>query len=107
MGYGIQFKPDIFLSKCTISTVEELEEKIEETKQYIEDTQSRILMWAAANPKDVVPNSWKEEPINFIRNEVRDILNFIAEESEMLTKLNILLEYVKSEKITDLKTLQK
>jgi predicted RNase H-like nuclease (RuvC/YqgF family) len=106
MGYGIQFKPDTFLSKYTIATIEELEEKIEDSKQWIQDIESRLFMWATVNPKDVIPEEWKDEPIDFIRNSVRTLLESLSEESEKLSKLNTLLDYVKSEKITDLKTLQ-
>jgi predicted RNase H-like nuclease (RuvC/YqgF family) len=106
MGYGIQFKPDIFIPRLTLSTVSELKDKIEETEEYIEDIQRRLLMWASSNPRDVIPEDWKNEPINFIRNEVSELIDFLLEESTNLHNLKTLLEYVKTEKITDLKTLQ-
>lgn len=64
--------------------------KIYELEKYIEDDKSKILMFCSANPKDIIPEEWKDEPIVFIYNSVQELFDNIHTNETLLYKLCLL-----------------
>jgi hypothetical protein len=54
-------------------------------------------MFASANPKDIIDVEWKEEPINWISNQIDDIMESIEEFSYENYRLNLYLDYINEE----------
>jgi len=92
MGWGTSFKTEIYLNRIVFDNKGQLEDEIEETEKNIEKSKQQILMYASASPKDIISDDWKEESISFINIKVNDLLNQIEEDTELLYKLNLLLE---------------
>lgn len=98
MGWGIDFKADIFLSKQSFSSIQELEHKIEETESFIESCRKELCMYAIANPKDIIPEDWKEDSIVFIKMKIDEVVDYIIENTELLSKLYLLKEVAQENK---------
>ena len=62
MGWGTDFKADVFLNRETYRTEYELDDKIEEIQLDIVNIRAKILMYSATNIKDIIPEDWKDEP---------------------------------------------
>ena len=74
MGWGTEFNIEMFLSKKTFRTLYEVECDIETNKGYIESNKKKILMFASANIQDIIDPEWKEEPINWLYNQINRLL---------------------------------
>lgn len=94
MGWGTEFNIEIFLSKKVFSNKYEVEEKIEENKKWISDNISKLKMFAASNPRDIIDPEWKEEPINWLSNQIDDIISGIEEFYSENYRLDLYLEYI-------------
>lgn len=97
MGWGTSFKADIYLSRQIFSSKWEVEDKIEENKKWISNNISKLKMFAAANPRDIVDPEWKEEPINWLNNQIDDIMESINESSFENYRLEMYLDYINEE----------
>lgn len=97
MGWGTSFKADIYLSRQIFSSKLDLEFKIEENKKWISNNISKLKMFAAANPRDIVDPEWKEEPINWLNNQINDIIESIEESSFENYRLEMYLDYINEE----------
>lgn len=95
MGWGVEFKTDVFLNKETYGTQIELEDAIKETEDDQQKMISRVMMIVSANPKDVVPEEWKDQPIDFLYTEIDNLMDEILETERLLVKRYMYLEYVK------------
>ena len=65
MGWGTDFKTDIYLNRMIFNSKGELEDKIEELEKGITTCKEKLLMFASSTPKDIIPDDWKEES-NFL-----------------------------------------
>lgn len=98
MGWGTDFTADVFLNKMTFENKYQVKEKIEEiTEELVSDKQS-LYMYASANPKDLIPEDWKNESIAFIQIKVDELLQRIEENYRLLVKLELYLETLENEK---------
>lgn len=95
MGWGVDFTVDVFLSKETYGTQVELEDVIKEAEEYQQKMISRVMMLVSANPKDIVPEEWREQPIDFLYTEIDNLMREILEMERLLVKRYMYLEYVK------------
>ena len=89
MGWGTNFTADLYLNRMVFKSEYELEEKIEDLKSSINGWRERMLMFSTSNPKDIIPEDWKEQPIDFIYNEVKQLMDNIDEDSYQLFLLQI------------------
>lgn len=87
MGWGTDFRAEIFLNRINITNEYELDEKIDELNYSIEESKKELAMYAASNIKDIVPEEWKEEPVRFIRTMINDIVDEILGDQKLLTDL--------------------
>lgn len=94
MGWGTSFKTDIYLSRIIFNNKIELEDKIKENKEYISKLIQKLKMFASANPKDIIDLEWKEEPINWISNQIDNLMESIEEFSYENYRLELYLDYI-------------
>ena len=94
MGFGTAFNTEIYLNRMIFKQKWEVEEKIEQNKKYISDSITKLKMFTSTNPRDIVDIEWKEEPINWLSNQVDDLIEFIEEYSFENYKLNLYLDYI-------------
>jgi len=92
MSWGTSFKTEIYISRIVFENKGLLEDTIKETERNIERSKQQILMYASASPNDIISDDWKEESISFINIKVNDLIYQIEEDTELLYKLNLLLE---------------
>ena len=98
MGWGTNFKCNIYLSRITIDSQEQLKELIKDRELYLTDIKTKLLMFASANPKDLISEEWVEEPINFIHNSVNDLLREYDENyKELINFSHCLVNYTEKE----------
>lgn len=94
MTWGIEFKSDIFLSKQSYISKDDVEDKIKEISDSISECESKLMMYAIATPKDIVSTEDSENIIYYISNEIREL---VEEHEELIInrfKLNQYLEYL-------------
>lgn len=103
MGHGTSFTIDIFLRSQHFRDKSDVEDKIEETKDYIGKLKEQINMFASSNPRDVIPTDWKDEPIRWIQNQVNELLESLEEQLFELHRLDLYLEYLNENNITEIK----
>lgn len=97
MGWGTSFNTDIYLSRQIFHSKYELEDRIEQNKKWIENSIQKLKMYASANPKDIVDPEWKQEPINWLSNQIDDIMEGIEEFSYENYRLELYLDYINEE----------
>jgi hypothetical protein len=90
MGWGTDFTAEIFLNREVFSSNSDLEYKIEELKQFIENHKKEISMYVSANPKDIIPDDWKEDGLNFLIFKLKEIFENYEADLIMLAKLEML-----------------
>jgi len=95
MGYGTSFKTEVYLNRQLFSHLLEVEDRVEDRRLQIEDAKRRLLMFASANVRDIVPDDWKEEPINWVNNHVVDLVADLIIDVRELVQLEAFVEYVK------------
>lgn len=98
MGWGTDFKASIYISRKVFNSNSELLDEIHEVKQRIEETQRLLSMYAVSNPKDIIPEDWKDDSINFINNKIVELLESYEEDITLLVKLDLLYETCLAEK---------
>ena len=94
MGWGTDFKADIYLNRMQFSSVCEVEDKIKELQDDNDLWEKRILMFCSANPKDIVPDEWKDDAIMFIHNQVSELILMIKENSVTISNLILYKDYL-------------
>ena len=103
MGFGTEFKADIYISRKVFTSIAEVQEYRDELKEEIVCYKSRLLMYVASNPKDIIPDEWKEERIRWLQDESLELLSIIEENLNLLFKIDHLLEYLKENNIETIK----
>lgn len=73
MGWGTDFTADIYLSRQIYENTFEIKEKIREIDIDINRIKNVLHMLAASNIKDITPEEWKDEPIDFLNNKLEDL----------------------------------
>jgi hypothetical protein len=79
MSYGIDFKADIYLSRQSYESKEGLIDAIEHDGYDIESYESQLRMFISANPKDIIPDEWKDEPLSYLYTESGHLLDELKE----------------------------
>lgn len=100
MGYGIDFKADIYLNRISIENKYQLEDMVQEKEKELITYKEQIMMFVSSNPKDIIPDDWKDEPIRFLQNEVDQIFEGYDENMNLLKDLYYYKEYLEEHPIT-------
>ena len=63
MGWGIDFKTNIFLNKITITSKGDLLDLIKEKETDVLKLKSLIRMYVSGSPKEIAPKHWEDDVI--------------------------------------------
>jgi hypothetical protein len=102
MGWGIYFNTQVYLSRMSFSDIDDVNRKIEENNRSIKDLSCQIKMMGSANPKDIIPDEWKEEPIRWISNEIDSLLELIGDFERENARLYLYVDYLESDNKDDI-----
>lgn len=105
MGWGTTFTSEIYLSRKYFDTVYDIEEYIKEKEEDIKAVERQLLMYASSTPKDIIPDGWKDDRVNFLSIELKNILGALEEFIVEKYNAELLLNYVVKNK-TDLSKLK-
>jgi hypothetical protein len=99
MGWGTDFRTNIFISKQTFGSKDDIEMKLAELDETINDIESQIKMYASATPKDIMPDDWKDEPINWLGIRLEEL--FVSYQEALIERFKTTLyqDYIDSNNI--------
>ncbi len=90
MGWGIEFKADIYISKQSFNSINDVKNKIESIKNLIEVTKKDILIIASSRPSDCVEKDEVRAPAIVSYDIVNDDLELLGELYNELFLLKLL-----------------
>ena len=94
MSWGIEFKADIYLSRQSYSSKDDVEDKIREIDKELNNCEAELKMYASANPKDIVPPDFVEEQVNWLNNRVNETLELYQDLLVYRHQLELYLAYL-------------
>ena len=65
----------------------EIENEIEAYKETLNDFKTKLQMFASANPKDITPKEYEDDPLFYIKRETDDLLDAIEEYAGKIEEL--------------------
>lgn len=95
MGFGTDFTANIYISRERFQTEYELDEQIQETKEWIQLTKEKILMACIGGKDSFNLVDCEGNPCNavdVIHTEVNSMLNSLLEDSDKLFRYELLKE---------------
>lgn len=92
MGWGTEFKYDIYLSRRVYRAKWEVEDDVKNVEKEVERTKEQILMFCSASPNTIVSEDYKDEAVNYIHREVSELFEFYEEQLLLLQNLKCYLE---------------
>ena len=93
MGWGTQFKTDIYLSRVSLTTVSQVEDAILESEKMINMCEQELLILVSLN-HTIDKERTLEDVLFDIRVKVNEAIEGIKEEVNTITKLQILKEHL-------------
>ena len=99
MGWGTDFNTNIYLNRQVFISKLEVDDKISELTQKIEDNKSLLKMYASSTPNDIIPEDWNDDPIGWINTQINSIYDSIEEDVVTRYKLNLYSEYLEENPI--------
>lgn len=97
MSWGTDFKADIYLSRQMYNGVWEVKDRIEEIDKELAEIGGKLKILSGATPKDIIPDEWKESPVQWINNEIETLLDDYQENLIHRYTLNLYLRYLEDE----------
>jgi hypothetical protein len=94
MTWGTDFNTDIFLSRQSYSSKFEVEDKINELNELINNCEAQIKMYVSSTPKDITPPDFSEEQINWLNNQINEHLEMYREYLLERYRLELYLEHL-------------
>ena len=94
MGWGTQFKADIYINKQVFKSTYELDDKIEELSSTLNMYKALLKQYASATPRDIVPKEWEGEPIEWLNNKVDEIVDSFEELQYDLYRLRLFKDHL-------------
>lgn len=94
MAWGIDFKADIFLSGQNFLSKQDVQDNIDDIDKSINDCEAILKMYATANPRDIVPSDYSEEPISWLNNRINEELEDYQEYLSDRYNLRLYLKYL-------------
>ena len=71
----------------TFKNLSDIDEQIENYKEYINDTKTKLQMLASANPKDITPKEYEDDPLFYIKHETDELISSIEEYAKTIEEL--------------------
>ena len=94
MGWGIDFKADIFLSKIEFTGLYTVDTAIEEAKEDIRRNEEWLAMAVSSTPKDVYSATEAELLLTLLQSEVNLAIEDLKEAVIRLYNLELYKEYL-------------
>ena len=104
MGWGTQFKHDIFIKSKSFSSKIDIEDEIEDELESIGVWKQELAMLASMRPSDY-PLEEGYDLIYSLKNRVCDIVDSITESSKNIKSYQLLLEYLEDNPDVDVRKL--
>ena len=98
MGWGTDFKADIFLNRIIINNDSELDDLIREAEYDLNEIKTRLNMYVASNPKDITPDEWKEESLRFLHTNVNELIDELQEKTVLQYNLGLYKQYLEDKR---------
>jgi len=95
MGWGTDFKANVFISRMEFPSSAHVDFAIEEQERAILNAEKMLIALAAGTPKDIAPEEWGEERPRWIADSVEENITSIVEAAQMIMKLALLKENFK------------
>lgn len=92
MGWGLEFKANIYLSKETYNTEYEVEQEIENLIESINRCKRRLALMIAANPSTFIDKGDEVDPLYDLDNKINDHLEMLEEDIVHRYRLQLLLD---------------
>jgi hypothetical protein len=99
MGWGTNFKTDIFISKQFFGSKGDIEMRLDELDKTINDIEASLKMYASATPKDIMPEDWKEDPINWFDIKLNELFENYQEAVVKRFKVGLYRDYIEENNI--------
>jgi hypothetical protein len=99
MSWGTDFRTDIFISKQVFGSKGDIEMKLEELDKTINGIEAQIKMYASSTPKDIIPDDWKEEPVNWLDIRLNELFENYQEALDERYKIYLYRDYVNENNI--------
>ena len=93
MGWGTNFKANVYLSRQIYQNKESVEDEINESELRISRYKEHLLILTSGNPRDLLQEEDKDL-VYEIQNRITDIVNTICEEQENKTLLTLFLNEI-------------
>lgn len=93
MSMGMDFTADMFIGHLHVKTLQDVEEEIRHTKENIQYTKERILMYCASGPSGVCNKDCEGnpvEPVEALHHEMRQLFESYEEDLSKLYDLELL-----------------
>ena len=97
MAWGTEFKADIYLNRMSFNSILEINSKLKENDLWIKSNKDKIKMLCSSNVRDVVPEEWKDEPVEWLNIQCNDYINQIIEYEKENQLLELYKEYLENE----------
>jgi len=94
MSWGTNFSTDIFLSRQEYKSKFDVEDRIKELDEQINDCEVQIKMYVSATPKDIVPTEYSEEQISWLNHQINEQFEMYRESVIDRFRLVLYLEFL-------------
>ena len=95
MGWGTEFKMNIYLPRCIFRTESEIEEEITSKKESLQKSKELVLMYAIGNWSEIKD---KEDNMDTLQLMIDELVQDIGTTSIEIYKLKLYLNAVKEGK---------
>jgi len=100
MSTGTDFTTSIFIRYLVFNNQYQLDEKIEELEEYKNQVRTKLMMFSSANLHNIINPDWKEQPIDWLYNEIDTLLSEYTITIEELQLLYLYKETIENGKAT-------
>ena len=103
MGWGIEFKTDVYLSRQSYASKHEVLDRIDEINTDINEMDTRLYMYAASTPRDVVVGQDVEDAVSWTHVTLQPLLEEYKEQIYNRTLLGLYVDYLTENEIDIIK----
>lgn len=103
MGWGIDFKADVYLSRQTYSSRLDVEGRIVALNEDINDIETRLQMYASSTPRDIITEQDVDDSVSWLQFTLKTIFDEYQELLYNRTLLGLYVEYLTENKIDVIK----
>lgn len=98
MGWGTTFKPTIYISRYAFENISDLDDSIDEVENDINNYKAIIKGYVCSTPKDIIPEEFKEEPVERLNNKIDSLFNDLIDLYNLLHKLKLFRYHLEDSK---------